>query len=190
MTQLLGGLVPKNMAANMPFLDGVGLNLHTCVFAVSAGLVARITTATPILRLTPQRVRAGLVEGGRGSASLFWRRLGSNLVIVELVIAVVLLTGAGLLGEVSTGFCMCPWGSSPATLLRWMSWPRARSTRAIRRSRSSYQETTRRISALPGVQSAGMTSMLPVKCNCAIHGIEVVGVDRIKSTQLTWISAM
>jgi len=38
-----------------------------------------------------------------------------------------------------------------------------------------YQEVSRRISALPGVVSVGMTSMLPVQCNCAIDRIHFPG---------------
>lgn len=42
-------------------------------------------------------LREGLVDGGRGTASTGWRRLGSSLVAAEISITVVLLVGAGLL---------------------------------------------------------------------------------------------
>ena len=45
------------------------------------------------------RAARGLSEGGRGAAGTLWRRLGSNLVMAELAIAMVLLAGAGLLGK-------------------------------------------------------------------------------------------
>jgi hypothetical protein len=35
-----------------------------------------------------------------------------------------------------------------------------------------YREIARRVSSLPGVESAGMTSMLPVQCNCPIDTIQ------------------
>ena len=38
-------------------------------------------------------------EGGRGAAGTLWRKLGSNMVVAELAIAMVLLAGAGLLGK-------------------------------------------------------------------------------------------
>jgi predicted permease len=38
-----------------------------------------------------------------------------------------------------------------------------------------YREIVRRVSSLPGVESAGMASMLPVQCNCAIDRIHFPG---------------
>ena len=45
------------------------------------------------------QLREGLTEGGRGSSGTLWSRFGSNLVVVELATAMVLLVGAGLLGK-------------------------------------------------------------------------------------------
>ncbi len=174
--QLLGALVPRNMAANMPFLGGVALNLHTCIFAASIGLLAAlIATGTPMFRLSLQKVRAGLAEGGRGAASLFWQRLGSNLVIVELVIAVVLLTGAGLLGKSLHRLLHVPLGFDPTHLVTAQVTAPGTIYQNDTQVTALYQEIARRLSALPGVQSAGMTSVLPAECNCATDAIQVVG---------------
>ena len=97
--KLLGRLVPKDMASNMPFLEGVGLNAHTGAFAAAIALLAALLlAATPTLRLSFQKVRDGLADGDRGAAGRLWRRLGANLVVVELAIAVVLLAWRGTAG--------------------------------------------------------------------------------------------
>ena len=63
--KLLARLVPKDMAANMPFLEGVGLNAHTGAFAAALALMAALLLATtPALRLSfPEGARR---IGGRG----------------------------------------------------------------------------------------------------------------------------
>jgi macrolide transport system ATP-binding/permease protein len=63
---------------------------------VLAGILFSIT---PILHFRFSNMRDGLTEGGRGSAGTLWRRMGANLVVIELATAVVLLAGAGLLGK-------------------------------------------------------------------------------------------
>ena len=174
--RLLVRLVPKDMASGMPFLGGVGLNAHTAGFAVAvASLAALLLAITPMLRLSFQRMRAGLSDGDRGAASQIWRRLGANLVVFELAIAVVLLAGAGLLGRSFYRLLHVPLGfdanhlatvevAVPGTI-----YPTSEQTVEL------YREVVRRATSLPGVESAGLTSRLPVGCNCPTDGIRIVG---------------
>ena len=93
-------LVPKEMRDGMPFLNDMGLNLHLVWFtAVIAVLATVLFAVTPLVRLPTRELHDGLSEGGRGAAGTLWRKLGSNMVIAELAIAMVLLAGAGLLGK-------------------------------------------------------------------------------------------
>ncbi len=76
------------------------MNAHTGAFAAAVALLAALLlAATPTVRLSFQKVRDGLADGDRGAAGQLWRGLGANMVVVELAIAVVLLAGAGLLGQ-------------------------------------------------------------------------------------------
>jgi predicted permease len=112
--KVLGRLVPKDMAAKMPFLGGVGLNAHTGAFAGAVALLAALVlAATPTLRLSFQKVCDGLADGDCGAAGWLWRRLGANLVVVELAVAVVLLAGAGLLGQSLYRLLHVPLGFDP-----------------------------------------------------------------------------
>src|SRR3984957_14048836 len=98
--QLLTRLIPTNMMANMPYLHQLGLNKHLFLFTAAIALLAALLfSLTPIVRLSLTNLRDGLTEGGRGTAGTIWRRLGANLVVVELCTAMVLLVGAGLLGK-------------------------------------------------------------------------------------------
>jgi macrolide transport system ATP-binding/permease protein len=173
---LLARLVPKDMAANMPFLEGVGLNAHTAAFAAALALIASLLlAATPTLRLSFQKVRDGLADGGRGAASRFWRRLGANLVVVELAVAVVLLAGAGLLGQSLYRLLRVPLGFDPNHLATVQVMAPSTVYKSDEQTVGLQREIVRRVSSLPGVESAGLTSMLPVQCDCNIDTIQIQG---------------
>jgi macrolide transport system ATP-binding/permease protein len=172
--KVLARLVPKDMAANMPFLDGVGLNVHTGAFAAALALMASLLlAATPALRLSFQKVRDGLADGDRGAASRFWRRLGANLVVVELAIDVVLLAGAGLLGQSLYRLLHVPLGFDPNHLATVQVMAPDSLYKDDEQTVGLYREIVHRVSILPGVESAGISSMLPVQCDCNTDAIQI-----------------
>jgi predicted permease len=174
--KLLGRLVPKDMASKMPFLGGVGLNAHTSAFAAAIALLAALLlAATPTLRLSFQKVSDGLADGDRGAAGRLWRRLGANLAVVELAVAVVLLAGAGLLGQSLYRLLHVPLGFDPNHVATVRVTAPGTVYTSDEQTVGLYREIVRRVLSLPGVESAGMTSMLPVQCNCAIDRIKFPG---------------
>jgi len=173
---LLAHLVPSQIAASLPFVELAGLNAHTLLFAaVVAAITAVLLALTPTLRLSFQKIQSGLAEGGRGSAGRLWRRLGANLAVVELAVAVVLLTGAGLLGKsfykllhVEMGF-----DASHIAIVNVQLPDKAYATDAARLE--VYRTIERRLGALPGVESVAITDTLPVGCFCNTDWIRIVG---------------
>jgi macrolide transport system ATP-binding/permease protein len=174
--KLLARLVPKDMAASMPFLEGVGLNRNTGAFAAATALIAALLLAAiPVLRLSFQKVRDGLTDGDRGAAGLLWRRLGANMVVLELAIAVILLAGAGLLGQSLYRLLHVPLGFDPDHLATIRIMAPGATDKSEQQVTGLYQEIARRISSLPGVESVGLTSMAPVECDCATDRIQILG---------------
>ena len=174
--RLLADLVPKGMVSGMPFLSGVGLNAHTVAFAgATAFLAALLLVITPALRLSLQKMRDGLTDGDRGAASSLWRRFGTNLVIVELAIAVVLLASAGLFGRSLYRLLHVPLGFDASHLATVEVAAPDSIYKTKEQTVGLYREIARRITSLPGVESAGLTSRLPVGCNCPTDGIRIVG---------------
>ena len=174
--QVLLRLLSKDMLAYMPYLGGIRLNLHVVMFAVAIALMAGILfTATPVLRLPLTQLRDGLTEGGRSSAGTFWRRFGSNLVVVELAIAVVLLVGAGLLGKSFYKLLHVELGFQPDHLATvQVVMPESNYPKDPQQVAAS-REILRRVSSLPGVKSAGFTTVLPVNGNGNTNWIRFVG---------------
>jgi macrolide transport system ATP-binding/permease protein len=174
--KLLAGVVPQDMAANMPFLELAGLNAHTGAFAAAVALLAALLLAvTPALRIPLRTGRNGLAEADRGGTTVFWRRLGGNLVVVELAIAVVLLSGAGLLAKSFYRLLHVPLGFDPDHLATVRVMIPGTAYMNNDQTLALYREIMRRVSSLPGVVSAGAGGRLPVECNCNTDGIQIVG---------------
>jgi predicted permease len=174
--KLLQHIVPKGMEANMPFLGGAGLNAHTIAFTVIIAFMAAVLlAAAPVLRLTFQRVRDGLSDGDRGSASQLWQRLGAKMVMLELAVAVVLLAGAGLLGQSFYRLLHVRLGFDPSHLATVRVMAPDTAYKDDEQIVGLQREIVRRVSSLPGVESAGLTSMLPAQCTCATDDIQVEG---------------
>ncbi|MGE5323192.1 MAG: ADOP family duplicated permease [Actinomycetota bacterium] len=160
--RLLVRLVPKDMAASMPFLNGLGLNMRVAGFACAASLgLALLLAFVPALRI-PFDVREGLSDGGRSASGSMWRRFGANLVVAELATAMVLLVAAGLLGKSFYRLLHANIGLAPdhLAMLRVAAlaprYPKDAQLVVLE------QEILRRVAALPGVKSEGISSRLPI----------------------------
>jgi len=174
--KVLSGLISKDMMSGLPFLRGLRLNAHVLLFSAALAVMAGILfSMTPILHFRFSKLRDGLTEGGRSSAGMLWRRMGANLVVIELATAVVLLTGAGLLGKslymllhVDTGFATEHLAEINIGL------PDAgfsKDAQVVAFARAVVE----RVQSLPGVESAAVTSLPPVSCNCFTDWVRFVG---------------
>lgn len=174
--QVLTGFISTDMMSGMPYLAGLGVNSHSLAFTAGISLGATILFAiTPMFRLSAEEIKNGLAEGGRGYAGTLWRRFGANLVVVELAVAVVLLVSAGLLGKSLYRLLHVEVGFQPDHL----------ATVAVELSPIAYpkdpdqaeaaRKVLSRVSSLPSVQSAGITSVLPVSFNGNTTWIRIVG---------------
>jgi predicted permease len=173
---LLTKLIPEAMANFVPFLRLVGLNAHTGFFAAAVALLCTfLLAATPALRLLFQDIRVGLGEDSRIGAGRLWQRLGANLVVVELAIAVVLLVGAGLLGKSFYRLLHVENGFDITHLATMQVMATSKGYAQDSAQLALYREIERTLSSLPGVRSVGITSDLPEQCNCDTDWIRIVG---------------
>ena len=174
--QLLLKLIPADMLASMPYMRAISLNARVMLFAVLVSLLAAVLfSMAPALRLSWADLRRDLAAGGRTSSGTAWRRLGSNLVIVELAIATVLLAGAGLLGKSFYRLLHVELGFQPDHL----ATIQAAAPDAVYNKEEQLVALVRkiisRIEALPGVKSAATSSMGPVDHNGNTSWIRVLG---------------
>lgn len=95
---ILAKQIPPNLIENMPYLENIHLNARAILCAIAISVIGGVLfSAGPMLHFLFSDLRDGLVDGGRGAASMGWRRLGSSLVAAEIAITVVLLVSASLL---------------------------------------------------------------------------------------------
>ena len=173
---LLTRLLSQDMLDSMPFLANIGWDgkLAAFAFAVCA-LAAAIFTIAPSLRVRSPELRAGLAEGARDSGGL-WRKLGSKLVVLEVAIAVVLLTGAGLLSKSLYNLLHVSLGLEPSHLVTIEVAAPNTTYSNVARQTALARTLIERASSLPGVRSAGLSADgAPLTHNGNTNWIRILG---------------
>ena len=159
---------------SLPLLHYVRIDTTALIAtAAIACLTGVLFAAVPALRVSAVSPQSALQEHGRGtvdSARQAWIRRG--LVVAEIALAGVLLVGAGLLARSLAELLDVDLGFEPS---------RAVAVRVDVPSEASLEQQTAighemigRVSALPGVEAAGLTDALPLDRN-RTWGIRVPG---------------
>jgi macrolide transport system ATP-binding/permease protein len=182
--QLMTRLVPAEILAGMPYLQGIGLNAHVLILTgLIALFCAAVFSLTPAFSLSRNAMRSGLTEGGRSSSGTHWRRVGANLVVIELATTAVLLVGAGLLGKSLYRLLQVDPGLQPHNLaLLTLSPPRetySKDPQVVALERRILD----RVQTLPGVTSAAITQKLPMGDGDFTTSFVVVGRPKPKEHQ-------
>ncbi len=161
----LGGLVAL-APSRVPRIDGV-------TFDLTAVLIAAVIScgATMIFGVIPawQLLRGGVTDtGSQRTTDARASRARNVLVVAEVAMATVLLIGAGLLVRSIIGLLNVPLGFDTESLLTArISLPRPNdASRATyldpARRVAFYRETLTRVSSLPGVERAAISTQIPM----------------------------
>lgn len=187
-SELLLRLIPKDRLASMPFLQGVGTNLHLLAFVAGISCLAGLLVSLiPALRLPFSRTPAVLQEGGRTSAGTAWRKLGAKLVVVELATAVLLLVGAGLLVKSLQRLLQVDIGMQPEQLVTLQTSPPESVYSKPEKAVALERGLMERIGSLPGVKSVSITNVLPLGDADFTTQIVIVGrPDNGETNELTY----
>jgi macrolide transport system ATP-binding/permease protein len=173
---MLVALIPKDMVSAMPYLSGLGMNPRVLAFAAAiSGMAAAVFAVVPLARVLRPDLANGLAEGSRSVSAPTWRRFGSNFVVVELALAMVLLVGAGLLSKSLYRLLRVDLNFEPdhlATLEVVASdaqYPTNAAAAALIRAIEQH------VSNLPGVESAGITTDLVLNGNGNTTWFRIMG---------------
>ena len=157
--RLLAGM----MAEQLPGVLRPQLDIHVLMFsALVACGCAMLFGILPAWRAARADVNHALKETERGSGSCSKRRLQSFLVVSELALTLVLLVGAGLFLRSFIRLTETDPGFDPRHTLAFdLSFPKLKYPGDEDRLRFT-KDVIGRIQALPGVESVGAVSALPL----------------------------
>lgn len=146
----------------VPRLDQIGIDSGVLVFTAAVSLLVAIAFGLlPALHASRPELRASLAENTRGGSPRTRRILGF-IVAFEVAVALVLLVGAGLTIRSFQEMMRVDPGFRPDSVLAAQIYlPQAKYPDADSRLRF-FEAVLERVRALPGVQTAGAVSSLPM----------------------------
>jgi putative ABC transport system permease protein len=150
---------PKNIArAGAASVDGQAL-IFTLAVSTLTGMLFGLA---PVLQSTRPDLNLALKAGGRGSSG---GRAGlRNLIVIgQVALALIVLIGAGLLVESFARLSRVDSGLRIENMLTLNVFPPYSKYPDTERRAAFYDQMLERVGALPGVESAGFTSTLPLK---------------------------
>ncbi len=202
---LAGGVVGTALAAGavrlvrftapdaLPRVNDIALDPAVLLFAAALSLLAGLLFgAVPVLKLASPRL-SSLKDGGRSASDTRNRhRTRGALVVSEIALALVLLVSAGLMIRTFQALrAVDPGFREPSELMTVtlsLSGTAADSERVGRR----HEELVRRLEQVPGVQSIGLTSSLPLNTQGMSNPMLVEDFPRedgsALSRRMKWIS--
>ena len=152
----------------LPRLSEIGINGPVLLFTLAASLLASLLFGcVPILKYAGARLTTGIREGGRGSSqSREQHRARNTLVVIQVALALVLLVCSGLMirtframTHVNLGF------TRPAELQSLRIYVPESHAKEPEQAVRMQEAILRKLEALPGVSSAGISTKLPMDSN-------------------------
>jgi predicted permease len=154
--------------ADLPRLEEIGIDVPTLLFSLAASSVSALLFGSiPVLKYAGKHVRTGLRQGGRSmSEGREWHRSRNMLVVAQVALAVILLISSGLmirtfhaLTAVDPGFV------APAQLQTFRVNIPETDVKDPKGVVRVQEEILRKIEAVPGVSSVGISMSVPMDGN-------------------------
>ena len=159
----------------LPRLEQTGLDPTALGFALVISLLTGILFGlAPAVAASRVGVHDAMKDGGRTAAGARGSYLREGLVLADVALALVLLAGAGLmvrsvahLLDVNPGFST----SNILTMELNVFGPQFAGDDSDQQTHATWMQVLERIRALPGVESAGLVSQLPLGEDGDMYGL-------------------
>jgi putative ABC transport system permease protein len=168
---LLCSLIDDPQAPTYIKVDGAVMAFNA-VIALLTGIVFGVV---PAFWSTRAGVSESLKQGGNKGLLTSWKRTRSLLVVGEVALSMLLLSGAGLMMESISKLRAVKTGFDPAGVLT-MRTALPQKQYADRNSQILfYRQLLEKVGAVPGVKAAGVTSILPMSDDDSAGSIRIAG---------------
>jgi putative ABC transport system permease protein len=160
---LLGAAGPQGL----PHIAQIKVNFTVCAFTFALAIGSTVLFGlVPALQVSRPSVNESLQQGSKGSTGgLHTNRLRAFLVVSQVSLSLLLLAGAGLLIKSFFNLRATNPGFDPVRLMTLqLTLPRVRYPEVDQQIRA-HDAIMEKISAIPGVESAGGANPLPLAGN-------------------------
>ena len=155
---MLRALAPRTL----PRLSEIGVDVRVVAFCALTSLVTVFVFGLiPAWQASRGSLAEVLKEGGRGTGSAQQHRLQDALVVLQVAVALILLTGAGLMVESFARFRQMDPGFRPAGVVTARVTITTERYPTTERRRIFFTSLLDRLAAQSGIQSASMSGWLP-----------------------------
>lgn len=156
----------------IPRLRDAGVSGAALAFALVVSALCTLTFGLlPALRTSRLNLQGTLREGGRGAMSFVRDRLRSTLIAGEVALALVLLTGAGLLVRTAIAMQRVDTGFDPSHLVTARVTLPEEAYRDRDRLEGFFRRVTEELRATPGIRAASATSQSPLGAGGSGNGL-------------------
>ncbi|HEV2914296.1 MAG TPA: ABC transporter permease [Pyrinomonadaceae bacterium] len=191
----LGALIPENI----PRAGEIGIDARMLGFTLAVSLLTGLVFGlAPALQASKTDINESLKEGGRGATTGLRRnRFRSLLVVSEIALALVLLIGAGLLIRSFMRLQQVNPGLDPKNVVAMeivVPFVAPSNYTEPEQQAAFFSQVLERAANLPGVQSAGLVSSLPLSgafesSDIVIEGQPIPPSDQTPQANYALVSA-
>ncbi len=156
------GLVLAAVPGSLPRSAEIGIDPYVLLFTLAVSIVTGILFGlAPAFHSANANPQDSLKEGTRGAGG-GRHRVESVFVAVQIGLAVILLAGAGLMIQSIWRLLEVDPGFNPRNVLTMQVALSPKVMASPADIRLSYQQILSRVATVPGVQSAAITSLIPL----------------------------
>jgi putative ABC transport system permease protein len=156
------GLALRALPDALPRVNDIKVDVNVLVFTLAASIITGVVFGlAPALQASNPNLNETLKEGGRSGGS-GRQGIRKGLVVAEIAISLVLLVGSGLLIRSFIALNHVSAGFDDRNLLTFDISLSSKEYAEAPKVRRFFKEFLEKVEALPGVESAATTELLPL----------------------------